>query len=219
MNEFKTKLYEEYKEYNKKVKNINISGNQLPKYYKMYDKDKQYVGWINMRYEKMQNRYLKGVSTFVITRDGNVIIQLRSKNCALTPAQRDLCSGHLDEEETSDKATYRELEEELGITKKQIDVFAKNEGEIPLTFAKNRKFFIQFNTVIGDFKVDETKKNIQKTEVDDVIAIPMQHCFELIRNGETKFPYRGREEEFEKVFKSVMQVYQSYNKEIDIGEK
>lgn len=219
MNEFKAKLYEDYKQYNKKIKNINVSGNKFPPYYKMYDRDKQYIGWINMKYEKIQNKYLKGVSTFVITRDGNVIVELRSKECNLTPEKRDLCSGHVDEEERSDNAAYRELEEELGIKKEQRDVFVRNEGEIPLTFGKNRKFFIQFNTVIGDFQIDEIRKNIQEKEVDDVIAIPIQQCFELIRNGETKFPYKGKEEEFEKVFRSVMQVYQSYKKEIDMGEK
>lgn len=219
MNEFKAKLYDDYKEFNKKIKNIDVSGNKFPPYYKMYDKDKQYIGWINMKYEKMQNKYLKGVSTFVITRDGKVVVELRSKNCNLTPDERDLCSGHTDNEELSIDSAYRELEEELGIKKEQIDIFEKNEEEIALTFGKNRKFFIQFNTVIGNFKIEEIRKNMQKKELHDVMLVPIEQCFELIRNGETKFPYKGREEEFEKVFNSVMQVYQSYKKEIDMGEK
>lgn len=219
MNEFKRKLYEDYQKYKENVKKVNITGNKKPKYYKMYDEDGEYIGWINTKYEKMQNRYLKGVSTFVITDKGEVIIEIRSKDCILTPNQRDLCSGHIDQEEQNDETVYRELKEELGIQKEQIYIFSKNINEIPLIFARNRKFFIQFNTVIGNFDVEQIRKHIQSTEVADVISIPLQDCFELIRSNRTKFPYAGNEERFEEVFQSVIQTYQNFKKENNIGER
>lgn len=213
MKSFKMKLYEEYKEYNEKINKL-VMPKKKPPYYKMYDEDKQYIGWINMKYEKMQNRFLKGVSTFVITREGNVIIEVRSKDCNLTPSKKDLCSGHIDMEEGNDETVYRELQEELGIKKEQIDIFSKCNTDIPLIFSGNRKFFIQFNTIIGDFKLQDIKQHLQKEELSDVIEIPLEECFELIRNGKTKFPYKGHEKQFEDVFQSVVQIYQKYKEDI-----
>lgn len=121
MNDFKRKLQVDYQEYKKKVEKVeNIEIKGMPKYYKMFDESGEYVGWINTKFEKMQNRYIKVISTFLITNDGKVIIELRSKDCNLEPNQRDLCSGHIDREEKSDETVYRESKEELEVQKNRF---------------------------------------------------------------------------------------------------
>ena len=73
------------------------------KYYKLYDEKGQEIGQIHPLFEKKQTNWLKGVSVFVLTEDGNLVLEKRSKNTNLTPSDIDLVSGHRDEEEKSRK--------------------------------------------------------------------------------------------------------------------
>ena len=124
----------------------------------------------------------------------------------------DLCSGHIDNNETPTQAMIREYIEELhkGDTNEQEQ--ARNEAisnlkkieELDLVFknkGNERKFFIQFYTM----KTKLNKLTIQKEEISDVKWIPMEDAFELIRQGKTKFHYDKR---YEKIFKQVREYYQ-----------
>ena len=189
MNEFKMKL----------KTNKLIKPQEEENYYIIYDENKKEIGCINAKYEKMQQQWLKGISVFVITKEGKLILEQRTKNTSITPNEVDLCSGHRDNNEKGKKTAFRELKEELGIRKKRILKLKKIKKEVPLIFKGKRKFYIQFYMAI----VNDNKNKIQKSEVDSVIEIPLQEGFEMIRQGKTKFPYVGNEEKFEKIFEKI----------------
>ncbi len=197
-------------DFRKKIKvDKKIAPKKKENYYIIYDENKKRIGCINAKYEKMQQQWLKGVSVFVITKNGNIILEQRTKNTSITPDEIDLCSGHRDNNEKGKETAYRELKEELGIQKKKITKLKKIKKEVPLIFKGERKFYIQFYMAI----LKNKKINLQKSEVDSIIEVPLKKGFEMIRKEETKFPYAGNEEKFEKIFKKIEE--QFYEKTID----
>lgn len=206
----------------KKSKNLfkNIKGE---KYYKIYDEKGTEIGCINPLFEKRQSNWLKGVSVFVLTDDGRLVLEKRSKNTKLTPGNIDLVSGHRDEEEKGKEAAYRELKEELGIKKKRVLSLKKIRHETPLVFKGGRNFFISF--YVTKLKKGIKNMNFQETEVEDVMIVPLQEGFDLIRQNMTKFPYTGNEKKFEEIFEKVELFYRKSmevkmaKKEKDEGEE
>lgn len=175
------------------------------KYYKIYDEKGTEIGRINPLFEKRQSNWLKGVSVFLLTDDGKLVLEKRSKNTKLTPGDIDLVSGHRDEEEKGKEAAYRELKEELGIKKKRVLSLKKIRHETPLVFKGGRNFFISF--YVTKLKNKSKNMNFQETEVEDVMIVPLQEGFDLIRQNMTKFPYTGNEKKFEEIFEKVEEFY------------
>ena len=175
------------------------------KYYKLYDEVGNEIGRINPLFEKKQSNWLKGVSIFVLTDDGNLVLEKRSKKTQLSPSDIDLVSGHRDEEEKGKKAAYRELNEELGLKKKKFLSLKKIKHETPLVFKGGRNFFISFYVTKLKKKIDYL--DFQEAEVEDVIILPMKEGFDLIRQSKTKFPYSGNEKKFEEIFEKVELFY------------
>lgn len=178
-------------------------------FYKTYTKSKENKKVYRKRILKVseleENDYLGGVSCFIIDEKGNILIEKRG-NTKITAGQIDLCSGHIDSNETPTQAMVREYIEELhNGEEKEI---AKNEAiqnlkkleELDLIFKNDRKFFIQFYVMKTKLK----NTTIQKEEVNSVEWLPMQEVFELIRQGKTKFKYDQR---YEKIFKQVEDYY------------
>lgn len=187
---------------------MNESKKRLKKigdYYKLYDEKGNEIGIINPLFEKKQSNWLKGVSIFVLTESGDLILEKRSKNTQLTPNDIDLVSGHRDGEEKGKEAAYRELNEELGIKKKKVLKLKKVKNETPLVFKGGRNFFISFYVTKLKKKMDYL--DFQESEVQDVMIVPMQKGFDLIRNNQTKFPYTGNEKKFEEIFEKVEEYY------------
>ena len=93
------------------LRNPRVLGTQ----YRVYDKDGKYKRTIDKTDEKNldESDWLKGVTCFVINEKGEVLIEVRA-NKGLTPGKNDLCSGHLDNDETETQAMVRELKEETG---------------------------------------------------------------------------------------------------------
>ena len=93
------------------LRNPRVLGTQ----YRVYDKDGKYKRTIDKTDEKNldESDWLKGVTCFVINEKGEVLIEVRA-NKGLTPGKNDLCSGHLDNDETETQAMIRELKEEAG---------------------------------------------------------------------------------------------------------
>ena len=180
------------------------------KYYKLYDEKGQEIGQIHPLFEKKQTNWLKGVSVFVLTEDGNLVLEKRSKNTNLTPSDIDLVSGHRDEEEKGKEAAYRELREELGIKRKKVLSLKKVRHETPLVFRGGRNFFISF--YVTKLKSSIKNMNFQETEVEDVIILPLQEGFEWIRQNKTKFPYTANEKKFEEIFEKVEEFYKKSRK-------
>lgn len=191
-------------------------------FYKTYRKNsggkKVFKNRISPNIELNQSDYLGGVSCFILDKNGNVLIEKRG-NTKITAGEIDLCSGHIDNNETPTQAMVREYVEELhkGDSKEQED--ARNEAifnlrkldELDLIFkngGNERKFFIQF--YVMKTKLEEL--STQKEEVSDIEWIPMEEVFDLIRQNKTKFPYDKR---YEKIFEKVKEHYKEKDKEVE----
>ena len=179
-------------------------------FYKTYERGKDnkkiYKGSTIAQLELVQNLCLNGVSCFVINDENEVLIERRA-NTKLTANEIDLCSGHIDNNETPTQAMIREYVEELHSGTEEEKQIAREEAinglkkieELDLIFknkGKERKFFIQFYML----KTKMKQFTPQAEEVQNIEWIPYQECFELIRQGKTKFPYDKR---YEKIFMEI----------------
>ena len=185
-------------------------------YKKRNDGNKIYQNRISQKSELSQSDYLGGVSCFILDENGNILIEKRG-NTKITAGEIDLCSGHIDNNETPTQAMIREYVEELHKGDINEQEQARNEAinnlkkldELDLVFknkGNERKFFIQFYVM----KTELNKLTIQKEEISDIEWISMEKVFELIRQGKTKFPYDKR---YEKIFKQVREHYQEKDKQ------
>ena len=209
-------------EFKKSLRNINNKAKDkfhMWNFYKTYEKNKDnkkiYKGRIIQANELNNQQYLGGVSCFIIDENGKVLIEKRG-NTKITAGEVDLCSGHIDNNETPTQAMIREYVEELHNGSEEEREVARNEAinkikkieELDLIFenkGKQRKFFIQFYVMRTDLK----NITAQKEEISDIDWIPMQELFELIRTGKTKFPYDIR---YEKIFNQVQKHYEENHK-------
>ena len=166
-----------------------IGYKELDIYYKVYDKSKQLKRIIAKNEEKLvtEEDWLEGVTCFVINEKGEVLIEKRV-NKGLTPGKLDLCSGHIDNDETQTQAMIRELKEELGIEiEEAMNVIKLDLNSVPLEFMssnKKRNFFITFYCL----KRDSSEIKMQKEEIEKIVWLPLEETFQLIKSGRTKFP-------------------------------
>ena len=172
--------------------------------YKVYDKSGKLKKLINKSKEKElnENEWLNGVTCFVINENKEVLIEKRA-NKGLTPGKLDLCSGHVDGEETQTQAMIRELKEELGIQLEEaINTTKITPNAVPLQFessGKNKNFFITFYCL----KRNNSNVIFQKEEIDKIVWLPLEETFELIKSGRTKFP---KEYNYDKIFEEVRNI-------------
>lgn len=177
--------------------------------YKVFDEKKELKRVVPTKAELSleDNEWLKGVSCFIINKEGKILIEKRA-NKGLTPGKLDLCSGHVDGNEVSTQTMIRELREELGIPLEEsmnvipleeLDLKFENKG------TSKRNFFIKF------FCLKRNKDNvkIQKDEVEEIYYVPMEEAFELIRTGRTKFP---KDDRYENIFEKVREIYHGKSK-------
>ncbi len=179
--------------------------------YRVYDKNGNYKKTIDKKEEKYlsENDWLNGVTCFVINEKGEVLIEVRA-NKGLTPGKNDLCSGHLDNNETETQAMIRELKEELGIgVEEAMNVVKITPKGVPLGFESSNKiknFFITFFCL----KRNSSAVTIQEEEIKKYVWLPLEETFELIKSGRTKFP---KNFDYEKIFEKVRNVYYNKNKQ------
>ena len=181
-----------------------IGYKEIDNYYKVYDKSKQLKRTIAKNQEKTlsEKDWLEGVSCFVINEKGKVLIEKRV-NKGLTPGKLDLCSGHIDNDETHTQAMIRELREELGIEiEESMNVIRLNLNSVPLEFissSKKRNFFITFYCL----KRDSSEIKMQKEEIEKIVWLPLEETFQLIKSGRTKFPTNY---DYELIFQKVRDI-------------
>ena len=179
--------------------------------YRVYDKNGNYKKTIDKNEEKYlsEDDWLNGVTCFVINEKGEVLIEVRA-NKGLTPGKNDLCSGHLDNNETETQAMIRELKEELGIgVEEAMNVVKITPKGVPLGFESSNKiknFFITFFCL----KRNSSAVTIQEEEIKKYVWLPLEETFELIKSGRTKFP---KNFDYEKIFEKVRNVYYNKNKQ------
>ncbi len=201
----------------------SIKNNSNTKFYKIYEKNREGKKIYKGRTIKEANseHYLGGVSCFIINEEGKVLLEKRA-NTNITAGAYDLCSGHIDNNETPTQAMVREYVEELHKGTQEEQDRARNEAiqglikldELDLNFKdkeKERNFFIQFYVL--KTKID--KISSQKEEVDSIEWIAMEDVFEMIRKGKTKFPYDKR---YEKMFNKIKEIFMQKKQE-NVQEK
>ena len=173
--------------------------------YNVYDKDGKLIRKIDKKQELSinENEWLKGVTCFVINEKGEALIEKRV-NKGLTPGKLDLCSGHIDGDETQTQAMIRELGEELGISVEEaMNVIKLNKNELPFKFKSGEKT-LRFLITAYCLKRKSSDVIIQKEEIDKIVWLPLEETFELIRSGRTKFP---KNYDYEEIFEKVRNVY------------
>ena len=181
------------------------------KFYIVWDKTGKLKRFVDISKEKYitEEEWISGVSCFVINESNEVLIEKRVSK-GLTPGKLDLCSGHIDNFETPTQSMIRELQEELGINWQESSHNLKKISEkepAPLVFESNgkkRNFFIYFFCL--NIKKAKFKDNqFLKDEIDSIMWIPMDKCFELIQSGKTKFP---KDYNYEEIFKKIKEIQQ-----------
>lgn len=188
------------------MESLNQTGTQ----YKVYDKNGNYKKTIDKSDENTlkESDWLNGVTCFVINEKGEVLIEVRA-NKGLTPGKNDLCSGHLDNEETETQAMVRELREELGISLEEaINVVKVTPKAVPLGFESSnqiKNFFITFYCL----KRNSSDIKIQKSEIDRVVWLPLEEAFVLLKSGRTKFP---KNYDYKEIFETVRNIYNQKTK-------
>ncbi|MBQ2836079.1 MAG: NUDIX hydrolase [Clostridia bacterium] len=182
---------------------------KLDNYYKVYDRLKNLKRIIATNQEKQldEEEWLEGVSCFVINEKGEVLIEKRVSK-GLTPGKLDLCSGHIDNEETHTQAMIRELKEELGIEAEEaMNVIKLDKNAAPLEFVsanKKRNFFITFYCL----KRVTSEVKIQEEEIEKIVWLPLEETFVLINSGRTKFPTSY---DYEPIFQKVRDICKDRN--------
>ena len=173
--------------------------------YNVYNKDGELTRKIDKRQELniSEDEWLKGVTCFVINEKGEVLIEKRV-NQGLTPGKLDLCSGHVDGDETQTQAMIRELGEELGISiEEAMNVIKLTKDELPFEL-KSKETTLRFLITAYCLKRNSSDVKIQKEEIDKIVWLPLEEAFELIRCGRTKFP---KNYDYEEIFEKVRDVY------------
>lgn len=173
--------------------------------YRVYDRNGNFKRTIEKKQELELNddEWLKGVTCFVLNENGEVLIEKRI-NKGLTPGQLDLCSGHVDGDETPTQTMIRELGEELKIGfEETMNVIKLTQDGIPFEF-ENSGRTLRFLITAYCLKRNSSEVTIQKDEVDSIAWVPSEKCFELIKNGKTKFP--ANHEIYDEVFQKVINI-------------
>lgn len=94
----------------------------------------------------------------------HILFEVRSAKLDLQPGDISLPGGHLEKEETSDKAVIREVSEELALHGEQIDIIRK----LPLQTGPGGVIVTPFVGVLHDYQ-----GTFDKNETDCVFTVPL----------------------------------------------
>lgn len=100
---------------------------------------------------------LEFVSSIITNKEGNVLLCKRKDSLELDPGKYDLCSGHMKEGEIPTQSMIREIEEELGITLKDI----KNIEKL-LDMQTPHHKFLKTKCHMYHIEIDLTSQEINK---------------------------------------------------------
>lgn len=174
--------------------------------YRVYDRNGDLKRKIEKKHELEigKDEWLKGVTCFVLNEKGEVLIEKRA-NRGLTPGKLDLCSGHVDGDETTTQAMIRELKEELGIEfEEAINVMKLTQDGIPFEFDSSGRT-LRFLITAYCLKRDVSNVTIQEEEIEKIVWLPLEEAFALIKSGRTKFP---ADYDYEPIFQKVRDICQ-----------
>ena len=121
------------------------------------------------------NSYKRSSVIVLLTENENDIhILFNQRSLKLKNQPGDICfpGGHQDENETSIETVYREIFEELGITKENIEIIQKYENI--LTYG--RGIITPFLGILKNTKLENIKYNTD--EVENIFTIPLSFFIE-----------------------------------------
>ncbi len=102
----------------------------------------------------------------------HLLYEIRSEEIGTQPGEVSFPGGRIEEGETAREAAVRETEEELGLDKKQIEVFGQMDYLIP-------PFNIALYPFTGFLKVDSLADlEINKAEVQEIFTVPLNYFLE-----------------------------------------
>ena len=172
--------------------------------YNVYDENGKIIDEINKKDEMNldSDTWLKAVTCFVLNEKCEVLIEKRVYK-GINPGQLDLCSGHVDINETQTQAMIRELGEELGISLEEaMNVVKVSQDDLKFQIESSGKI-LNFLGTMYCLKRNSSKVNIQKEEIEKIVWLPLEEAFELIRSGRTRFP---KAFDYEEIFQKVRNV-------------
>ena len=121
------------------------------------------------------NEYHLVVHIWILSRDGNFLIQKRSFTKKLMPGEWAATGGAAKSGEDSFTAASRELKEELGI----------NSDRTTLKFVKRikrRNSFVDIWCIVTDTPIENL--HLQKSEVEKAAWVTKERLHQMIENGE-----------------------------------
>ena len=178
--------------------------------YNVYNKDGKIIDKVNKKDEMNLNSdtWLKAVTCFVLNEKGEVLIEKRV-NKGINPGQLDLCSGHVDINETQTQAMIRELGEELVIgLEEAMNVVKVSQDDLKFQIESSGKI-LNFLGTMYCLKRNSSEVSIQKEEIEKIVWLPLEETFELIKSGRTRFPKNFN---YEQIFQNVRNIQTGKNK-------
>ena len=172
--------------------------------YNVYNENGKIIDEVNKKDEMnlSSNTWLKAVTCFVLNERDEVLIEKRV-NKGINPGQLDLCSGHVDINETQTQAMIRELGEELGIgLDEAINVVKVSQDDLKFQIESSGKI-LNFLGTMYCLKRKSSKVNIQKEEIEKIVWLPLEETFQLIKSGRTRFP---KNFDYEEIFQNVRNI-------------
>ena len=172
--------------------------------YNVYNENGKIIDEVNKKDEMnlSSNTWLKAVTCFVLNERDEVLIEKRV-NKGINPGQLDLCSGHVDINETQTQAMIRELGEELGIgLDEAINVVKVSQDDLKFQIESSGKI-LNFLGTMYCLKRKSSKVNIQKEEIEKIVWLPLEETFQLIKSGRTRFPKKF---DYEEIFQNVRNI-------------
>lgn len=121
------------------------------------------------------------ISVFVLNDRGEVLLQRRSSNKKYHPNTWALCTGHVEEGESSREAAVREIKEELGISVCFSDLYSFYDGKFDSSDVCF--FFIKSNLDDCDFV-------IQKEELSEVKWFLIDRIIDMIKSHDQEIVYQ-----------------------------
>lgn len=121
------------------------------------------------------------ISVFVLNDRGEVLLQRRSSNKKYYPNTWALCTGHVEEGESSREAAVREIKEELGISVCFSELYSFYDGKFDSSDVCF--FFIKSNLDDCDFV-------IQKEELSEVKWFLIDRIIDMIKSHDQEIVYQ-----------------------------
>lgn len=154
------------------------------------------------------------VSSWIMNKNGEILLQRRSANKARNPNKWAKTGGHVDSGESVEDAICREVKEEIGIDipKEQIEILEIFKSKDP-----NNKYFAYHFLFVVDYKIEDY--TLQKEEVTEVKYITIEEMELIKKSNDSNYTFcKWNDEDFYREIEILKQKRKSIRQK-DIIEK